>query len=64
VLAGALVGLLARGASADQAAVWATYLHGSAGNALARRVGPIGFLARELCDDLPRLMRQHAGKRG
>jgi hydroxyethylthiazole kinase-like uncharacterized protein yjeF len=64
VLAGVLVGLLARGASADQAAVWATYLHGSAGNALARRVGPIGFLARELCDDLPRLMRQHAGKRG
>jgi ADP-dependent NAD(P)H-hydrate dehydratase len=64
VLAGALVGLMARGASADQAAVWATYLHGSAGNALARRVGPIGFLARELNDELPRLMNRLARKRG
>lgn len=62
VLAGALVGLLARGATIDQAAVWATFLHGSAGNRLAKRLGPLGFLARELSDELPSLMNQLAGK--
>lgn len=57
VLAGALVGMLARGATLDQAAVWAVYLHGEAGNRLARRVGPIGFLARELCGEIPAIMK-------
>jgi ADP-dependent NAD(P)H-hydrate dehydratase len=56
VLAGALVGLLARGATLDQAAVWAVYLHGAAGNKLKRRVGTIGYLARELCDEIAPLM--------
>ena len=56
VLAGALVGMLARGATLDQAAVWAVYTHGEAGNRLARRVGPIGFLARELCNELAPIM--------
>jgi ADP-dependent NAD(P)H-hydrate dehydratase len=64
VLAGALIGLLARGAAPDQAAVWATYLHGAAGNRLARKIGAIGFLARELSDELPGLMNGLAGKRG
>ena len=63
VLAGVVVGLLARGATIDQAAVWATFLHGSAGNRLAKRLGPLGFLARELSDELPSLMNQLAGKR-
>lgn len=53
VLAGALVGLLARGATLDQAAAWAVYLHGTAGLVSAKRVGgPLGFLARELCDEI------------
>jgi len=56
VLAGALVGLLARGATLDQAAAWAVYLHGESGNRLTRRVGQIGFLARELCDEIPAVM--------
>jgi len=63
VLAGALVGLLARGATLDQAAVWAVYLHGEAGNRLARRVGSIGFLARELCDELAPIMNGLSRKR-
>jgi ADP-dependent NAD(P)H-hydrate dehydratase len=63
VLAGALLGLLARGATLDQAAVWATYLHGAAGNRLAKRMGPLGFLARELSDELPALMNALTGKR-
>lgn len=63
VLAGAVVGLLARGATLDQAAVWAVYLHGEAGNRLARRVGSIGFLARELCNELAPIMNGLSKKR-
>jgi hydroxyethylthiazole kinase-like uncharacterized protein yjeF len=56
ILAGILVGLLARGATLDQAAVWAVYLHGAAGNRLKRRIGAVGFLARELSDEVPALL--------
>jgi len=56
VLAGAIVGLLARGADAAQAAVWATSLHALAGDRLAERTAEVGFLARELCDELPRVL--------
>lgn len=56
ILAGILVGLLARGASLDQAAAWAVYLHGAAGNRLRQRMGLVGFLARELSDEVPALM--------
>ncbi len=63
VLAGALVGLLARGATLDQAAAWAVYLHGEAGNRLARRIGGIGFLARELCNELAPIMNALSKKR-
>jgi hydroxyethylthiazole kinase-like uncharacterized protein yjeF len=63
ILAGILVGFLARGATLDQAAVWAAYLHGAAGNRLKRRMGPIGFLARELSDEIPALMNGLTGRR-
>ncbi|HZZ98085.1 MAG TPA: NAD(P)H-hydrate dehydratase [Jatrophihabitantaceae bacterium] len=53
VLAGAVAGLLARGADATQAACWAAFLHAVAGERLAARVGRLGFLARELVDQLP-----------
>lgn len=56
VLAGIAVGLLARGATAEQAAAWAVYIHGEAGNRLARSVGKVGFLARELLSEIPALM--------
>jgi hydroxyethylthiazole kinase-like uncharacterized protein yjeF len=57
-LSGIISGLLARGASPLQSAVWGVYLHGRAGNHLARRVGPLGFLARELLAEVPRLMSE------
>lgn len=60
VLAGLLAGLLARGAPPISAAVWAVWLHGEAGASLAQRIGPIGFLARELAAEVPRLMAQAA----
>ncbi len=55
-LAGIIAGLAARGASAEQATVWGVFLHARAGEILAERVGPLGFLARELLAEIPRLM--------
>ncbi len=55
-LAGVIVGLLARGASPAQATAWGVYLHGQAGAALARRMGTLGFLAREVLAEIPPLM--------
>ncbi|VTR77946.1 NAD(P)H-hydrate dehydratase [Cellulomonas hominis] len=56
VLAGAVAGLLAGGCSPEQAACWGTAVHGSAGDRLAARVGPLGYLARELADEVPALL--------
>jgi hydroxyethylthiazole kinase-like uncharacterized protein yjeF len=53
VLAGVIGGLAARGADPVQATVWGVHLHGRAGDVLARRVGPLGFLARELLAEIP-----------
>ncbi|TLM84578.1 NAD(P)H-hydrate dehydratase [Pseudarthrobacter sp. NamE2] len=56
VLAGAIAGLRARGTSGAQAACWGSHLHAAAADRLASRLGPLGFLARELADELPALM--------
>jgi ADP-dependent NAD(P)H-hydrate dehydratase len=56
VLAGLVAGLAARGAALEQAAVWAVALHARAGAALARRRGTLGYLARELADEVPSLL--------
>jgi hydroxyethylthiazole kinase-like uncharacterized protein yjeF len=56
VLAGAIAGLLAGGAPPEQAAAWGTAVHGAAGDRLAARVGPLGYLARELVDQVPALL--------
>jgi hydroxyethylthiazole kinase-like uncharacterized protein yjeF len=56
VLAGAIAGLRARGTTSAQAACWGTHLHAAAADRLASRLGPLGFLARELADELPALM--------
>ncbi|MCT9868419.1 NAD(P)H-hydrate dehydratase [Paenarthrobacter aurescens] len=56
VLAGAIAGLRARGTSDTQAACWGTHLHAAAADRLASKLGPLGFLARELADELPALM--------
>ncbi|CAN5181229.1 NAD(P)H-hydrate dehydratase [soil metagenome] len=53
VLAGAIIGLCARGASPEQAAIWGTYLHHSAGRLAGRPAGAIGYLARDLFRALP-----------
>ena len=58
VLAGIVAGLVARGADPAQAAVWATHLHGRAGERLAASVGRLGFLARELLPEVPRVLEE------
>jgi ADP-dependent NAD(P)H-hydrate dehydratase len=60
VLSGIVAGLCARGASPAQAAVWAVFIHAKAGERLARRIAPLGFLARELLDELPGLVQRLA----
>jgi len=62
VLAGLAAGLIARGAEPAQAAVWAVAVHARAGAALARRAGPIGYLARELAAEVPRLLHTLRGR--
>jgi ADP-dependent NAD(P)H-hydrate dehydratase len=57
-LAGIVGGLCARGADPLTAALWGVYLHGEAGRRLAKRIGRIGFLARELLDEVPGLMER------
>lgn len=64
VLAGVIAGLVAQGAAADQAAVWGVVLHGEAGAALAARVGALGFLAREIADEIPRIRTAAASQPG
>jgi len=55
-LAGIIAGLAARGATAEQAAVWGVALHARAGEMLAQRSGPLGYLARDLSAEVPALM--------
>ena len=56
VLAGLVGGMLARGAEPAQAAVWGQYLHAAAGDRLTSRLGRLGFLARELLDEVPAVL--------
>jgi len=55
-LAGILTGLVARGATLEAAAYWSTYLHAEAGQRLTRKLGAVGFLAREIPGEIPRIM--------
>jgi len=58
VLAGLVAGVLARGAQAEQACVYGTHLHATAGQRLAARIGPLGYLARELLDEAPLVLAE------
>lgn len=55
-LAGIVAGLAARGASPLVAAAWGVWAHGAAGRRLSRRMGAVGFLARELLAEVPSLV--------
>ena len=61
VLAGIVAGLAARGAPLEQAACWGVALHARAGERLAARMGTLGYLAREISQEIPALLEQVAG---
>ena len=56
-LAGIVCGLAARGASLEQATCWGVALHARAGERLAKRMGLLGYLAREIPGEIPALMK-------
>ncbi len=58
VLSGLVVGVLARGAEVEQATCWATYLHATSGERLSSAIGGVGFLARELVDQVPPVLAE------
>lgn len=62
-LAGVIGGLAARGMPPLAACAWGVVLHARAGAALARKHGPVGFLARELAGEIPRLLRVGSSNR-
>lgn len=57
-LAGLIAGLLARGAAPHVACLWGVYVHGEAGTRLAGRVGPLGYLAREIPGEAPAILAE------
>jgi hydroxyethylthiazole kinase-like uncharacterized protein yjeF len=61
VLAGLVAGAAARCREPSRAACWATYVHGTAGTRLSERLGELGFLARELLDEAPLVVRSLHG---
>lgn len=61
VLAGAIVGLAARGMPAERAAVWASWTHASAGDRLTKHPG-LGFLAGDLARELTPVMNDVLGE--
>lgn len=61
VLAGLVVGFLARGATPAQAACWATHVHATVGERLGARISHVGFLARELLDEAPLVLAELTG---
>ncbi|MDO9360027.1 MAG: NAD(P)H-hydrate dehydratase [Polaromonas sp.] len=56
VLAGLIAGLAARGVPLAQACAWGMVVHGQTGCRLAKRIGPVGFLARELLPEIPAVL--------
>ena len=55
-LAGIVGGLLARGADPLDSLLWAVWLHGEAGARLSKKVGTLGFLARNIPGEVPALL--------
>ena len=57
-LAGIVGGLLARGADPLTALLWGVWCHGEAGRRLGKRIGTLGYLAREIPDEVPTILRE------
>ena len=58
VLTGVLAGFITQGFAPEAAAHAAVYLHGAAGDTLAQTMGPIGYLAGEVMNTIPRVIKK------
>ncbi|HEY8047972.1 MAG TPA: NAD(P)H-hydrate dehydratase [Ramlibacter sp.] len=58
VLAGLVAGFAARGLALEQACAWGVVMHAMAGETLSKKMGPLGYLARELPREVPALMKK------
>jgi hydroxyethylthiazole kinase-like uncharacterized protein yjeF len=63
VLTGLIAALLGQGLSTFDAARLGVYCHGLAGDLCAKRIGPVGYLARDVAEMLPAALAQAAGPR-
>lgn len=59
VLTGLIAALIGQGLEPFPAACLAVHCHGAAADVLADRIGPLGFLAREVADELPSVLAKH-----
>jgi hydroxyethylthiazole kinase-like uncharacterized protein yjeF len=59
VLAGIVGGLVARGVPPLEAAAWAVWTHGTAGEELSGELGGTGLLSRDLLPRIPKLLNRH-----
>jgi NAD(P)H-hydrate epimerase len=60
VLAGIIAALLGQGLSAEDAMKLGVYLHGYVGDRVAEAKGPIGLIASDIVDGLPRALAELA----
>ena len=58
VLTGLIAALLAQGAEAFDAACLGAHVHGLAADHCARGVAPVGYLAREVADEIPAALHE------
>jgi hydroxyethylthiazole kinase-like uncharacterized protein yjeF len=61
ILAGVIAGLAARTEDPLQAAVFGVFVHGEAGNTLAKKSGRVGYLARELLLQISPIVNRFTG---
>ena len=62
VLAGILGGFLVQGMDLYDAACFGVLVHGASGDLMAERLGPVGFLAGELMEAIPEILRRVIAK--
>ena len=57
VLTGVIAGFIAQGYPLETATHLGVYLHGAAADKLAKKLGPYGYLATEVMDDIPKQIK-------
>jgi len=61
VLTGMIAGLVCQGLDPYDAACLGVHLHGEAGDRASKRLGPVGFMASDLLEEVPEILRKAAG---